>query len=81
MAMTPIRPGLRPEMRTLHNGSNGVAKVSINVPAGDDVTVSEYVADQLQRQTGAFKVGAAPVTDEVVASPEKAPAKKSAAKK
>jgi len=66
MAMTPIKPGLRPAYRTLHNGSNDVAKISIVVPAGEDITVSEYVADQLQRATGAFQDGAAPVESEEV---------------
>lgn len=79
MSLRPIRPTLR----TLHNGSNDVAKVSINVPAGDDITVSEYVAAQLQAQTGAFKDGAAPApeasetTDETPA-PVKAKPSKSA---
>lgn len=55
MSLNPIRPTLR----TIHNGTRDVAKASIVIPAGDDLTVSEYVADQLQRD-GAFKDGAAP---------------------
>jgi len=54
MALNPPRT-----LRTIHNGSNGVAKVSLSVPAGADLTVSAEVADQLQRDP-AFKDGAAP---------------------
>lgn len=84
MALREVSPGLR----TIHNGSNGIAKVSLGVPAGDELTVSEEVAAQLQAQSGAFKDGPAtaaapvapsPVADESTA--DAAPAKKAPAKK
>ena len=56
MALREPIPGLR----TIHNGSNDVAKVSIGVPQGDELTVSDEVAAQLQSQSGAFKDGPAP---------------------
>jgi hypothetical protein len=64
--MNPISPRLR----QIHNGGNSVAKVSLVIPAGDDLAVSDYVADQLQRQ-GAFKDGAAPhlEVEEAAAAP------------
>lgn len=43
MALRPPVPGLR----QMHNKSNDVAKVSLVIPAGDPITVSEYVAGQL----------------------------------
>ncbi len=55
MSLRPINPGLR----TIHNGSAFVAKASITVPAGGELTVPAEVADQLQRD-GAFKDGPAP---------------------
>ena len=55
MSLNSIRPGLR----TIHNGSNGVAKASIVVPSGGELTVPDGVADQLQRD-GAFKDGPTP---------------------
>ena len=68
MPLNPIKPGLR----TIHNGSNGVAKAQIFVPAGDELTVTDYVAEQLQRD-GAFKDGPAPIEPEVeVDKPKKA---------
>lgn len=56
MSLKPIRPNLR----TIHNGSNAVAKAQINVPAGGELTVPEVVAEQLQRDSGAFKDGETP---------------------
>jgi hypothetical protein len=57
MALRDPRPGLR----TIHNGSNAVAKASVVVPAGSDLTVPEEVAAQLFAQaSGAFKDGPAP---------------------
>lgn len=86
MALHEIKGGLR----ALHNGGNSVAKVSLAIPAGDELAVSEYVADQLQRQ-GAFYDGApgekpAPAVaaeTEAVAKPvaKKAAPKKAVAKK
>ena len=43
MALKPLNPGLR----QFHNKSNDVAKVSLVIPAGDGIAVSEYVAAQL----------------------------------
>lgn len=51
MALNPITPGLR----NLRNKSNGIAKVSIAVPAGDELVVSDDVATQLLNQTQAFE--------------------------
>jgi len=53
--LKPIRPGLR----TIHNGSNAVAKAYVIVPSGGELTVPDTVADQLQRDT-AFKDGPTP---------------------
>ena len=46
MALNPPVPGLR----RLVNPSHDVAKVSVAIPAGETVEVSEYVAGQLERQ-------------------------------
>lgn len=61
MGLNPIGGGLR----TIHNGSNNVAKASLSVPAGGELTVPADVADQLQRDP-AFKDG--PATAELLAS-------------
>lgn len=55
MPLNPVKPGLR----TIHNGSADVAKASIVVPSGGELTIPDEVADQLQRD-GAFKDGPAP---------------------
>ena len=58
MTLRDLRPGLR----TLHNGSNAVAKASVIVPEGGELTVPDEVAVQLLAQaSGAFKDGPAPV--------------------
>lgn len=44
----------KPGLRVLRNRSNDVAKISLVVPAGDELQVSDYVADQLLDQTQAF---------------------------
>jgi len=82
MTLRPITPGLR----TIHNGSAFVAKASIVVPAGGELTVPEEVADQLQRD-GAFKDGPAPapapdleVATETEVSPDAAEVQAPAAK-
>lgn len=46
MALRPIVPGLR----VMVNPSHDVAKVSLVIPAGDLVSVSDEVAAQLERQ-------------------------------
>ena len=46
-----------PGLRRLVNPSHDVAKVSLSIPAGESVDVSEYVAGQLERQ------GFKPATD------------------
>jgi hypothetical protein len=65
MTLRPIKPGLR----TIHNGSAFVAKASIVVPPGAELTVSDEVAEQLQRD-GAFKDGPAPEPAEPEPEPE-----------
>lgn len=85
MALRDPRPGLR----TIHNGSNAVAKGSVTVPAGGDLTVPDVVADQLMAQaSGAFKDGPAPESllaslylVEADEAPAEKPAKKAPAKK
>ncbi len=67
MALNPISARLR-----VVNKSNGVAKVSLVVAAGDELEVSSEVAAQLP---SAFAVVAEPVP--VVEQELKAPAKKS----
>ena len=66
MSLSPVRPGLR----TIHNGSNGVAKVSIVVDVGAELTVSDDLAAQFQRASSAFKDGEAP---KVVVADDPAP--------
>jgi hypothetical protein len=57
MSLRDPRPGLR----TLHNGSNAVAKAAVTVPEGGELTVPDEVAVQLLAQaSGAFKVGPTP---------------------
>ena len=56
-------------LRTIHNGSNGVAKASIVVAAGSDLAVTDDVAEQLFAASGAFKPGAAPQADAPTAAP------------
>lgn len=46
MALSVPVPGLR----RMVNPSHDVAKVSLVVPAGEEVEASEYVAGQLERQ-------------------------------
>lgn len=53
MSLNQIGGGLR----TIHNGSNAVAKMQVNVPAGGELTVPVVVADQMQRDSAAFKDG------------------------
>lgn len=65
MPLNPIRPRLR-------NTSNGVAKVQIVIPAGDEIEVSEEVAAQLADQRAPLQSVKAPA--------KKAPAKKAAPK-
>ena len=67
MGLNQIRSGLR----TIHNGSHDVAKAQVIIPAGDELTVSEYVAEQLQRDS-AFKDGPAPVEADVEPEVKKA---------
>ncbi len=58
-----------PGLRRLFNKSNDVAKVSLVIPAGDEVVVSDYVAEQLGAAFG-------PLTEAPAADP--APAAKPA---
>jgi len=46
MALRPVNPGLR----VMVNRGNDVAKVSLVVPSGDRLEVSDEVAGQLERQ-------------------------------
>jgi hypothetical protein len=73
MSLSPIRPGLR----TIHNGTRDVAKASIVVPAGGELTVPDDVAAQLQRD-GAFKDGPTPASLTDVLDEEEAAAKAAA---
>ena len=59
MALKPVRPRLR-------NISNGVAKVQIIVPAGDEIEVSEEVAAQIAHQGSPLRVEAADEPGETV---------------
>lgn len=59
MALNPIRGGLRP----LRYDSNQVAKVQIQVQPGDELHVSDDIADQLQRADTHFK----PIVDDLPA--------------
>ena len=70
MPLNPIRPRLR-------NTSNGVAKVQLVIPAGDEIEVSEEVAAQIADQRAPFRE-ASPAKDKP--APKKAPAKKAAPK-
>ena len=47
MPLNPLRPRLR-------NHSNGVAKIDLVIPAGDEIEVSEDVAAQLAVQRAPF---------------------------
>lgn len=47
-------------MKRLHYDSKQVAKVTVNVPPGDTLEVSDDVAAQLQAASTHFKVGDAP---------------------
>lgn len=75
---------LKPPRSRLRNISNGLAKVQISIPAGDEIEVSEEVAAQLAHQGAPMRDASsekapkpAPVVDEQDApsGPEKAPAK------
>lgn len=75
MALNPLRPRLR-------NHSNGLAKIQISIPAGDEIEVSEDVAAQIAHQGAPLSESAAPVAETSEPEPaKKAPAKKTAAKK
>lgn len=75
MPLNPIRPRLR-------NVSNGVAKVELVVPAGDEIEVSEEVAAQLAHQRAPFSEATPSEAKPVAKKPpaKKAPAKKAAPK-
>lgn len=73
MGLNPVSPGLR----TVHNGSAFVAKASVVVASGGELTVPDDVADQLVRD-GAFKEGAAPADLVERAAAERAAADESA---
>lgn len=67
MGLRPIEPGLR----QLVNASNDVAKVSVVVPAGDELTVSDEVAGQLLAARVGFREVAEPApADTVSVEPE-----------
>ena len=89
MGLSPPVPGLR----VLHDTISS-EKVEVSIRAGEELIVSPYLAEQLVRQRGSFKVdadelaaglAAEKAADEAVAAPdedvEPAPAKKVAAKK
>lgn len=68
MGLRPIEPGLR----QLVNASNDVAKVSVVVPAGDELTVSDEVAGQLLAARVGFRevAEAAPAATAVEPEPD-----------
>lgn len=77
MALDPPIPGLRP----LHYDARSPAKVQLIVQPGDELVVSDDVADQLQRQSLQFKSGdvmsvneAREAADEPADEPAAAPA-------
>lgn len=65
--LKPATPGLR----VIHHNSNSTSHVAVSVPAGDQLAVSDDVAEQLLAVSPQFKD----------ATPAKTPAKKAAAKK
>lgn len=68
MALNPVRPRLR-------NISNGLAKIQVAIPAGDEVEVSAEVAAQIAHQGAPLR----PVDPDSEPEPaKKAPAKKKA---
>lgn len=70
MALNPVRPRLR-------NHSNGLAKIQISIPVGDEIEVSEDVAAQIAHQGAPLRADEpAPVK----AAAKKVPAKKAPAK-
>lgn len=73
MSLNPPNGGLR----TIKHNAISPSKVSVSIPAGDELTVSDEVADQLLAAAGEFQE----VTEAPKAAPAKATAKKSAAKK
>lgn len=80
MSLNPISPRLR---AVKHNAISA-SKVTLSVPAGDVLHVSEDVAAQLVAAAGEFQSVDVDAADEVVepvaAAPVKRAAKKSAAK-
>lgn len=77
MALNPIRPRLR-------NISNDLAKITLSIPAGDEIEVSEDVAAQIAHQQAPLAVAApekAPVAPEAPAEAEDAPEAKKPAKR
>ncbi len=74
MALNPIRPRLR-------NISNGVAKVQLIIPAGDEIEVSAEVAEQLERQRAPFSDATAPEQVDAPADGDAPKARKPRARK
>lgn len=79
MALNPIGPRLR-------NISNGLAKIQISIPAGEEIVVSDEVAAQIAHQGAPLRDESVPVPGPKVTEPLEAtkpdrPAKKAPAKK
>jgi hypothetical protein len=72
MALTPLRPRLR-------NVSNGLAKVTLSIPAGDEIEVSEEVAAQIIHQGAPLRDAAPSPEPESTEAPK--PARKARAAK
>jgi len=68
--LKPVGPGLR----VIHHNSNSTSHVQVSVPAGDELTVSDDVAEQLLAVSPQFR-DATPAKP-----PAKSPVKKAAAK-
>lgn len=84
MGLHDITPGLGdPTRRLIQNGKSAV-KVTLSVASGDELVVSEGIADQLVASSASFQ-DATPDKREVWAGedpePKAKPAKKAAAKK
>lgn len=71
----PLKP-INPKLRRLRNDSRTTTKVSLSIPAGDELEVSDNVGAQLQAASNAFK-GAEPAAVPAPAEPVKRTARKS----
>ena len=78
MSLKPIRPGLR----AIKHDAISASKVELSIPAGDELVVSDVVADQLVAASRQFKdVDGISEPDEVVEQATAAPGETRAAKR